>query len=80
MPGAVAERAIERLAQHEGGVLDGVVGAGLQVARDLDVEVDVAVAGEQVEHVVGATPVGRCRRRAPSGQRSGRTSVSLVLR
>ena len=34
-PRAVAERLVERLAEHDRGVLGGVVGAGLQVAADL---------------------------------------------
>ena len=32
-PGAVAERLVERLAEHDADVLDRVVGAGLEVAR-----------------------------------------------
>ena len=47
-----AQRLVERLAEHDGGVLDGVVGTRLQVAADVDVEVDAPVAREQVEHVV----------------------------
>ena len=63
-PAAVAERLVERLAEHDPGVLDRVVGAGLQVAGDLDLEVEPAVAGEQVEHVVEEADAGRaaCRR------------------
>ena len=67
-PAAVAERLVERLAEHDPGVLDRVVRAGLQVAGDLDLEVEPAVAGEQVEHVVEEADAGRarCRRRVPS--------------
>ena len=49
---AFAERLIERLAEHDPRVLDGVVTAGLQIAADLDVQIEPAVAGQQVEHVV----------------------------
>ena len=62
-PGAVAERLIQRAADHDRGVLDGVVGAGLEVAGDGQREVEVAVAGEQVEHVVEEAHAGGARRR-----------------
>ena len=70
-PGAVAQRPVERLAEDDPGVLDGVVRAGLQVAADLDVEVEPAVAGQQVEHVVEEADAGRARARAGAveGQR-----------
>ena len=51
-PAAVAERGVERLAEDDPDVLDGVVRAGLQVALGGDREVQAPVAGEQVEHVV----------------------------
>src|SRR5690349_15746470 len=50
--GAVGERAVERLAEHDARVLRGGVRARVEVARDLDVEVEPPVAGEEVEHVV----------------------------
>ncbi len=40
------------------GVLDGVVGPGLQVAVDVDDEVEAAVTREQVEHVVEEPDAG----------------------
>ena len=60
-PGAVAERAVERLAEHDAGVLDRVVRAGLEVAGHLDLEVEPPVAGEQVEHVVEEADAGPAR-------------------
>ena len=52
MPAAVAESAVERLAERERGVLDRVVVAGLEVARALDDEVEAGVEGELLEEVV----------------------------
>src|SRR2546422_8014264 len=43
---------LERGAEREGGVLDGVVGVDVQVALGLDGEVEQAVPAELVEHVV----------------------------
>ena len=64
MPGAVAQRAVERLAEDDPGVLDGVVRAGLEVAADRDLEVQAAVAGQQVEHVVQEAHAGGAGARA----------------
>ena len=64
-PGAVAQRLVERLAEHDADVLDRVVGAGLEVAARLDLEAEPAVAGEQVEHVVEEADAGRGARLAP---------------
>ena len=64
-PGAVAERLVERLAEHDADVLDGVVGAGLEVAVRLDLQAEPAVAGEQVEHVVEEADAGRRARLSP---------------
>ena len=58
-PGAVAERLVERLPEHDADVLDRVVGAGLEVAVGLDLQAEPAVAGEQVEHVVEEADAGR---------------------
>ena len=51
-PAPVAERPVERLAERERGVLDGVVVAGLEVAGALDDEVEPGVEGELLEEVV----------------------------
>ena len=48
----VAERLAQRLAEHDRGVLDGVVGVDVGVAVGGDGEVDQRVAGERGEHVV----------------------------
>ena len=69
-PAPVAERLVERLPEHDPRVLDGVVRPGLQVPGDLHVELQPAVAGEQVEHVVEEADAGRarCRRRSRPGR------------
>ena len=59
--GAVAERAVERLAERDAGVLDGVVLVDLEVAVDLQVEVHAGVERERVEHVVEEADAGRDR-------------------
>ena len=71
---AVAERTVKSLPEREGGVLGGVVGSGLKVAADGDVEVQVPVTGKQIEHVVkeadpGVAAPSRCRRGSGSGAR-----------
>src|SRR3989442_2940624 len=47
----VAERLLERLAEHDADVLDGVVLVDLDVALRLEGEVDEAMLGERLEHV-----------------------------
>lgn len=47
-----AERLRERLAQHDSRVLDRVVGVNLEIAANLDVEVEPAVLAELGQHVV----------------------------
>ena len=56
---AVAERLVERLAEHDPGVLHRVVRAGLEVALRTDVEVEAAVSGDRVEQVVEEADAGR---------------------
>ena len=51
-PAPVAERAVERLAERERGVLGRVVGARLEVAHAFEHEVEPAVEGELLEQVV----------------------------
>ena len=50
--GLVAERAPERLAEHDRGVLDRVVGVDLPVAGALDGQVDQRVLRQGGQHVV----------------------------
>ncbi len=64
-PGAVAERLVERLPEHDADVLHGVVGAGLQIAVRLDLQAQPPVAGKQVEHVVEEADAGRGARLPP---------------
>ena len=64
----VAERLAQRLAEHDGDVLDGVVGVDVDVTGRRDVQVEQRVLGQAGEHVVvepdpGARPrPRRCRR------------------
>ena len=48
----VAERLAQRLAQHDRGVLDGVVALDLDVALGAHGQVEAGVAAERGEHVV----------------------------
>ena len=51
-PALVTERLPDRLAQHDGDVLDGVVGVDVGVPGRLDREVDQRVLGQREQHVV----------------------------
>ena len=75
---AVAERLVERLAEHDADVLGGVVRAGLEVAGRLDVEVEARVAREQVEHVVEEPDAGRGRALAGAVQREPQADAGLA--
>ncbi len=77
-PGAVAERSVERLADADPDVLDRVVRAGLQVAAGADVEVEAAVAGEQVEHVVEEPDAGLALAGAVAVERQADVDVGLA--
>ena len=57
--GLVAGGLRERLAERDRGVLDGVVRVDVQVALDLDGEVEQAVLAERGEHVVVEADAGR---------------------
>ena len=52
MPALVAERLGDRLAERDAAILHRVVLVDMQVARHLDGEVEEAVAGEELEHMV----------------------------
>src|SRR6185312_1133083 len=51
-PGAIAKRLIERLTKDDSDVFGGVVSTRLEVSGGLDAEVEPAVTGEQLEHVI----------------------------
>ena len=76
--GAVAERLVERLAERDAGVLDGVVRAGLEVALDLHVEVEQAVASHSVEQMVEEPDAGRALTRARAVQVERQLDVGLA--
>src|SRR5690606_3883501 len=48
----LAERLVERLPQHDGDILDGMVGVNVKVTLCLDDQVEQAVHGDMVQHVV----------------------------
>jgi hypothetical protein len=58
-PALVAHGLGYRLAQGDADIFDGVVAIDVQIALGLDVEVDQAMAGNLVEHVVEETDAGR---------------------
>ena len=74
-PAPVAERAVERLAERERGVLDRVVVAGLEVARALEHEVEAGVEGELLEEVV--VDARRRSRRARGSRRRGASRTAI---
>ena len=58
----VAQRLRERLAEHDRGVLDGVVALDLDVAHGLHGQVEAGVGAQRGEHVVEERHAGaRCR-------------------
>ena len=79
---AVAERLVERLAEHDADVLDGVVRAGLEVARRGDVEVERR-RGARPRRACGRRSRCRwsaCPRRGRRASSWSRMSVSFVWR
>jgi hypothetical protein len=54
----VADRLRKGLADGDAHILDGVVAVDVQVADGFDLEVEAAVAGDLVEHVVEETDAG----------------------
>ena len=78
MPGAVAERLVERLAEREAGVLDGVVRARLEVALHAHVEVERAVARHGVEQVVEEADAGLALARARAVEVERQLDVGLA--
>ena len=80
-PGAVAERAVERLPEHDPGVLDRVVGAGLQVAGDARPRGRAGRGGPAGRACGrGSRRRWRAARAAPSRPSASATSVSPVVR
>jgi hypothetical protein len=54
----VTQRLVERLPEDDGDVLDGVVVVDVEVAVAVDGEIEQAVFGERVEHVVEEADAG----------------------
>ena len=52
MPRLSPKRLLDRLAQGDADILDRVMGVDVQIALGFDVQIDQAVAGDLVEHVV----------------------------
>jgi hypothetical protein len=81
MPALVAKRLGKRLAERDAGILDGVVVVDVEVALRADGQVDQAVAGELVQHVVEEADAGLAVIAAvPSRLTVTEISVSAVLR
>ncbi len=76
--GAVAERPVERLAERDAGVLDGVVLVHLEVAVDAQVEVHAGVERQRVEHVVEEADAGRDLRAAGAVDDESRVDGGLA--
>ena len=55
----VAEGAVEGFAQRDADVLDGVVLVDIEIAVALEFEIECAVAGEQLQHVIEEANAGR---------------------
>src|SRR6185503_2902537 len=58
-PGFVAQRLLDRLAEGDADVLDGVMTVDVQIALGIDRQVDHAVARDLIEHVVEERYAGR---------------------
>ena len=56
---AVAERFREKLAEYDAGVFDGVMLVDVEIAFGGEVQIECAVLGEQLEHVVEKPDSGR---------------------
>ena len=75
---AIAERLVERLPEYDPGVLDRMVRAGLEVAADGDVEVQPAVARQQIEHVIEEADPRVAGAGAAAGQAERERDVGLA--
>ena len=64
-PGAVAQRPVHRLPEHDADVLDRVMRPGLQIAGRLHPQPEPSVAAQQLEHVVEEADPGRGRHLSP---------------
>ena len=74
---AIAERLVQRLAEADPDVLDGVVRAGLQVAAGPHGEIEAAVARQQVQHVIEEADAGVALALAVAVQRQRQVDVGL---
>src|SRR5258705_975286 len=77
-PGAVTKRLVDRLPDRDPDVLDRVVAARLQVALGVDVQVEAAVAGDRVEHVVEKADPRRARSAAGAVELQRDADVGLT--
>ena len=59
MPAQIAESAADRLTEREPGILHRMMKIDVEVALGGDVEVDQAVTGELIEHMVEKSDAGR---------------------
>ena len=78
--GPVAQRPVQRLAQADRDVLDGVVRIHVQVALRLHRQIEQAVVGEQGQHVIEKADAGAHLRLAPAVEAQGQVDVGLAGR
>src|SRR5690606_23189924 len=74
----LAERLVERLPQHDGDILDGMVGVNVKVTLCLDDQVEQAVHGDMVQHVVEEAHAGADLGLARAVEVEGKRDVRLV--
>src|SRR5690606_25882405 len=74
----LAERLVERLPQHDGDILDGMVGVNVKVTLCLDDQVEQPVHGDMVQHVVEKAHAGADLSLARAVEVEGKRDVRLV--
>ena len=59
MPRRSPKRLRKQLAQHDADILDGVVLIHIQIAVGFQLQIEAAVLGEQLQHVIEEADAGR---------------------
>ena len=78
MPGLVAERLGNRLADDDAGIFGGVVEIDVQIALGLERDVDQRVAGQLLQHVIEKADAGRDVVGARAVEIDGRGDLGLL--
>ena len=76
--GAVAQRPIQRLAQADRHILDGVVRVHMQIAVRLHGQIEQPVVGEEGQHVVKKPDAGAHVRHPPAVERQGQVDIGFA--